>query len=56
MELFEPEREELISTNLSGMSGSVSKFFTVIPRFQGNFPIEEVEFSYFDPIQKNIKL
>ena len=49
MELFEPEREELISTNLSGMSGSVSKFFTVIPRFQGNFPIEEVEFSYFDP-------
>jgi hypothetical protein len=49
MELFEPEREELISTNLSGMSGSVSKYFTVIPRFQGNFPIEEVEFSYFDP-------
>ena len=56
MELFEPEREELISTNLSGMSGSVSKFFTVIPRFQGNFPIEEVEFSYFDPDTEKYKV
>ena len=56
MELFEPKREELISTNLSGMSGSVSKFFTVIPRFQGNFPIEEVEFSYFDPDTEKYKV
>ena len=56
MELFEPEREELISTNLSGMSGSVSKFFTIIPRFQGNFPIEEVEFSYFDPNTEKYKV
>jgi len=56
MELFEPEREELINTNLSGMSGSVSKFFTVIPRFQGNFPIEEVEFSYFDPEIEKYKI
>jgi hypothetical protein len=56
MELFEPEREELISTNLLGMSGSVSKFFTIIPRFQGNFPIEEVEFSYFDPNTEKYKV
>ena len=49
MELFEPQREESINTNLSGMSGSITKLFTVIPRFQGSFPIEEVEFSYFDP-------
>ena len=55
MELFEPEREEIISTNLSGMSGSISKLFTVIPRFQGNFPIEEVEFSYFDPTLERYK-
>ena len=56
MELFEPEREELINTNLSGMSGSVSKLFTVIPRFQGNFPIEEVEFSYFNPETEKYKI
>ena len=56
MELFEPEREELINTNLSGMSGSISKFFTVIPRFQGNFPIEEVEFSYFNPETEKYKI
>ncbi len=56
MELFEPEREESINTNLRGMSGSVSKYFTVIPRFQGNFPIEEVEFSYFDPTAERYKV
>ncbi|MDC0928868.1 BatD family protein [Flavobacteriaceae bacterium] len=56
MELFDPEREELISTNLSGMSGSISKLFTIIPRFQGNFPIEEVEFSYFNPETEKYKI
>ena len=55
MELFEPQREESINTNLSGMSGSVTKLFTVIPRFQGSFPIEEVEFSYFDPQLESYK-
>ena len=55
MELFEPQREESINTNLSGMSGSVTKLFTVIPRFQGSFPIEEVEFSYFDPKLESYK-
>jgi hypothetical protein len=56
MELFDPEREELINTNLSGMSGSISKLFTIIPRFQGNFPIEEVEFSYFNPETEKYKI
>ena len=56
MELFEPEREELINTSLSGMSGSISKLFTVIPRFQGNFPIEEIEFSYFNPETEKYKI
>jgi len=55
MELFEPQREESINTNLSGMSGSITKLFTVIPRFQGSFPIEEVEFSYFDPQLESYK-
>jgi len=56
MELFEPQREESINTNLSGMNGSVTKVFTVIPRFQGSFPIEQVEFSYFDPKLEEYKI
>ena len=56
MELFEPQREESINTNLSGMNGSVTKLFTVIPRFQGSFPIEQVEFSYFDPKLEEYKI
>ena len=56
MELFEPQREESINTNLSGMNGSVTKLFTVIPRFQGSFPIEQAEFSYFDPKLEKYKI
>ena len=56
MELFEPQREESINTNLSGMNGSVTKQFTVIPKFQGSFPIEQVEFSYFDPKLEKYKI
>ena len=44
------------NTNLSGMNGSVTKLFTVIPRFQGSFPIEQVEFSYFDPKLEKYKI
>ena len=38
------------------MNGSVTKLFTVIPRFQGSFPIEQVEFSYFDPKLEKYKI
>ena len=58
MELYEPERKENVRTNLSGMSGTVENIYTIVPKYQGKFPIQEVEFSYFDPkerIYKTIK-
>ena len=55
MELYEPERKENVKTNLSGMSGIVENIYTIVPKYQGKFPIQEVEFSYFDPKERRYK-
>ncbi len=49
LEVYEPEFDEKISTNGSGMSGKISNQYTVIPAYKGKYPIPEVAFSYFDP-------
>jgi hypothetical protein len=49
LEVFEPEHAENVKTTLSGMQGSVEDNYTIIPRFQGKYPIAPVSFSYFDP-------
>ena len=55
MELYEPERKENVKTNLSGMSGTIENIYTIVPKYQGKFPIQELEFSYFDPLEKTYK-
>ena len=55
MELYEPERKENVRTNLSGMSGTVENIYTIVPKYQGKFPIQEVEFSYFDTKERRYK-
>ena len=55
MELYEPERKENVRTNLSGMSGTVENLYTIVPKYQGKFPIQEVEFSFFDPKERRYK-
>ncbi|RNL88713.1 protein BatD [Sinomicrobium pectinilyticum] len=49
MEVYNPEFKENISTSLSGMSGSVSDNYTVVPQFKGVYTIPDITFSYFDP-------
>lgn len=48
MEKYEPEYSEDVSTNLGGMSGSISNAYTLVPQSKGKYPIPSVEFSYFD--------
>ena len=48
LEVYEPEHSEKVSTNLSGMRGSISDTYTVVPNAQGRYPIPTVSFSYFD--------
>ncbi|MDP5229494.1 MAG: BatD family protein [Cellulophaga sp.] len=49
LEVYEPEFEENVSTSLSGMQGSVSNNYTVIPSFKGKYPIPSISFTYFNP-------
>ena len=48
VEMYDPEHNEIVSTPLSGMSGSISDRYTIIPQSKGTFPIKGLEFSYFD--------
>jgi len=55
LEVYEPEHNEKVSTNLSGMQGNISDSYTIVPSFQGNYPIPSVSFSYFDLKTKSYK-
>ncbi|GAA3644308.1 BatD family protein [Flavivirga jejuensis] len=48
LEVYEPEHKEEVKTNLSGMRGTVSDSYTVVPQYKGKYPIPSISFSYFD--------
>lgn len=48
-EVYEPARNDKISTRTSGMRGSVSEVYTLVPQNQGTYPLPLLSFSYFDP-------
>lgn len=49
LEVYEPEFNENVRTTLSGMEGTVSNSYTIVPSYRGKYPIPSVSFSYFDP-------
>ena len=55
LEMYDPEHSENVSTPLSGMTGSISDRYTIIPQSKGNFPIKGLEFSYFDLSTRSYK-
>jgi len=55
LEIYEPERIEKISTNISGMKGSVRDLYTIVPSSPGKYKIPKIEFSYFDLQSKKYK-
>ncbi|NRA94205.1 MAG: protein BatD [Psychroserpens sp.] len=48
LEVYEPEHNENIRTNLSGMNGSISDSYTIVPQYKGKYPVPSISFSYFD--------
>jgi hypothetical protein len=48
LEVYEPEHSENIKTDLSGMKGSITDSYVVVPQFKGKYPIPSISFSYFD--------
>ena len=55
LEVYEPEHKEEVKVTLSGMQGSVEDVYTIVPQFQGKYPIPTLEFSYFDPEKATYK-
>jgi len=48
LEVYEPEHKENVRTGLSGMQGSISDTYTIVPQYRGKYPIPSISFSYFD--------
>ena len=55
LEMYDPVHSENVTTPLSGMTGSVSDLYTIIPQFKGKYPIQPLTFSYFDLDTKTYK-
>jgi len=55
LEVYEPEHSENVQIRGSGMQGAISDTYTVVPNFQGSYPIPNVSFSYFDLKTKRYK-
>ena len=49
LEVYEPEHNEKVKVTLSGIQGTVEDSYTIVPQFQGKYPIPSIEFTYFDP-------
>ena len=48
LEVYEPERNENVRTDLGGMRGSISDNYTIVPQYKGKYPIPSISFSFFD--------
>lgn len=49
LEVYDPEFNENVRTNLSGTQGKVSNNYTIVPSYRGKYPIPSIDFSYFNP-------
>ncbi|MBX2978949.1 MAG: protein BatD [Flavobacteriales bacterium] len=49
IEVYDPKVVDKISVSSAGMSGSREFQYLVLPRYEGNYPLPPMEFSYFDP-------
>lgn len=55
LEVYEPERSEKIKTTLTGTQGSIEEYYTIVPQYQGKYPIPQIQFSFFNPKMKTYK-
>ena len=49
LEVYEPEHSERVTTKLNGMQGRITDSYTIVPSYQGKYPIPSISFSYFNP-------
>ena len=51
-ETYDPKTKENITSATTGVSGSKTFDYLIIPRHEGDYKIEPIKFSYFDPEKK----
>ena len=56
LEVYEPEREEKISTSIIGMAGSIRDLYTIVPSKPGRYKIPKISFTYFDIDSESYKI
>lgn len=49
LEVYQPERKEKVSTIPTGLKGSITNIYTIVPQYKGKYKIPNSEFSYFNP-------
>lgn len=47
LEVFTPEHKENVRTTLTGLSGTVSDLYSIVPQYKGKYKIPKVAFSFF---------
>lgn len=52
LEVYTPERQEKVNVTSSGIRGTVSENYTVVPEYKGKYKVPNTEFSYFNPKEK----
>ena len=55
LEKYDPEYTDNVRVNREGMNGSVTNSYTVVPRYAGSYPVDPIEFTFFDPNSKNYR-
>jgi hypothetical protein len=52
LEVYTPERKQKVSTTLTGLKGSITDSYSIVPEYKGKYKIPAVIFSYFNPKDK----
>jgi hypothetical protein len=55
LEMYDPEHKEEVTTPLTGMQGSISDSYTIVPQNKGKYPVKALSFSWFDLATKTYK-
>ena len=49
LEVYTPERKQKVMTTLTGLKGSITDSYAIVPEYKGKYKIPSVSFSYFSP-------
>lgn len=55
LEAYSPEDSENVETDRKGMHGHIKNSYTVVPKMKGDYTVEPLSFSYFDPESESYK-